>query len=55
MTEERKAITDLEVWRIVDGKLYYNYSMAAYEKWSKDMPGNIKKADKNGLKLSNGN
>lgn len=54
MTEARKAITDPEVWKIVDGKLYLNCSMAAYEKWSKDIPGNIKKADTNWLKLSGG-
>jgi YHS domain-containing protein len=51
MTEERKAITDPEVWKIVDGKLYLNCSMEAYEKWSKDIPGNIKKADANWLKV----
>jgi len=45
MTESRKAITDPEVWKIVDGKLYLNCSRAAYEKWSEDIPGNIKKAD----------
>ncbi|HEY6010489.1 MAG TPA: YHS domain-containing (seleno)protein [Nitrospirota bacterium] len=47
MTESRKAITDPEVWKIVDGKLYLNCSTTAYEKWSKDIPGNIKKADEN--------
>jgi hypothetical protein len=51
MTEARKAHTDPEVWKIVDGKLYLNCSMAAYEKWSKDIPGNIKKADANWLKF----
>jgi len=55
MTEERKAVTDPEVWKIVDGKLYLNCSMAAYEKWSKDIPGNIEKADANWLKLNSGN
>jgi len=45
MTESRLAGTDPEVWRIVDGKLYLNCSQAAYEKWSKDIPGHIKKAD----------
>ena len=55
MTEKRKAITDPEVWKIVEGKLYLNCSMEAYEKWSKDIPGNIKKADTNWLKLSIGN
>lgn len=45
MTESRLAITDPQVWKIVDGKLYLNCSQAAYEKWSKDIPGNIRKAD----------
>ena len=51
LTESRKAITDPEVWTIVGKKLYLNCSSAAYEKWSKDIPGNIKKADANWLKL----
>src|SRR5512139_3696971 len=45
MTEARLAVTDPEVWKIVDGKLYLNCSQAAYEKWSRDVPGHIKKAD----------
>jgi YHS domain-containing protein len=45
MTEARKAVTDPEVWNIVDGKLYLNCSPAAYEKWGRDIPGHIKKAD----------
>jgi hypothetical protein len=55
LTEERKAVTDPEVWKIVGGKLYLNCSMAAFEKWSKDIPGNIKKADANWLKFNIGN
>ncbi|MBA4373686.1 MAG: YHS domain protein [Thermodesulfovibrio sp.] len=55
LTEERKAVTDPEVWTIVNGKLYLNCSKAAYEKWSRDIPGNIKKADTNWLKLIGGN
>jgi hypothetical protein len=55
MTEARKAQTDPEVWKIVDGKLYLNCSMTAYEKWIKDIPGNIKKADENWLKFNGGN
>lgn len=51
MTEARKAITDPEVWKIVNGKLYLNCSKEAYEKWSRDIPGNIKKADSNWLTL----
>ncbi len=54
LTESRKARTDPEVWKIVDGKLYLNCSAAAYEKWSKDIPGNIKKADANWLLLNSG-
>ena len=45
MTESRLAITDPEVWKIVDGKLYLNCSQAAYEKWSRDIPGHIRAAD----------
>jgi YHS domain-containing protein len=55
MTESRIAITDPEVWKIVDGKLYLNCSKEAYEKWSRDIPGNIKKADTNWLKFSGKN
>lgn len=47
MTEARKAETDPEVWKIVNGKLYLSCSNAAYEKWSRDIPGNIRKADAN--------
>ena len=45
LTESRLAITDPEVWKIVDGKLYLNCSQAAYEKWSRDISGHIRKAD----------
>lgn len=55
MSESRKALTDPEVWKIVDGKLYLNCSQSAYEKWSRDIPGNIKKADKNWKNISGGN
>lgn len=55
MTEARKAQTDPEVWKIIDGRLYLNCSKTAYEKWSRDIPGNIKKADENWLKLKGGN
>ena len=52
MTESRKAITDPEVWKIVNGRLYLNCSKAAFQKWSADIPGNIKKADSNWERLS---
>jgi YHS domain-containing protein len=54
MTKARKAVTDPEIWKIVDGKLYLNCSPAAYEKWSSDIPGNIKKADEFWLRMRGG-
>jgi YHS domain-containing protein len=54
MTEARKAHTDPEVWKIVDGKLYLNCSPEAFEKWNRDIPGHIKKADENWRKLQDG-
>lgn len=41
------APTVPEAWRIVDGKLYLNFSKAIQKKWQKDIPGEIKKADAN--------
>lgn len=55
MTEARKAQTDPKVWKLVKGKLYLNCSWSAYEKWSRDIPGNINKADINWLKFFNNN
>jgi YHS domain-containing protein len=55
MASSRKAHTDPEVWKIVNGKLYLNCSKVAFEKWQKDIAGNIKKADVNWAKLSSTN
>ncbi len=41
------AEVDPEAWRIVDGKLYLNYSQKIQERWSRDIPGHIAKADEN--------
>jgi YHS domain-containing protein len=41
------ADIDPEAWTIVNGKLYLNLSKKIRDKWSKDIPGNIKKADEN--------
>lgn len=41
------ASTDPAAWRIVNGKLYLNYSLGVQEKWSQDIPGNIARGDKN--------
>jgi YHS domain-containing protein len=34
-------------WKIVDGKLYLNASRRVHERWEKDIPGHIRKADAN--------
>ena len=34
-------------WKIVDGRLYLNYNIDIKQKWEKDIPGNIRKADQN--------
>jgi YHS domain-containing protein len=34
-------------WNIIDDKLYLNYNTEIKEKWEKDIPGNIQKADVN--------
>ena len=41
------ASTDPEAWSIVDDKLYLNYSKSVRDKWSQDIPGNIKRANAN--------
>ncbi len=38
---------DPEAWRIVEGKLYLNYSKSVQATWEKDIPGYIRKADAN--------
>ncbi|HEY7609530.1 MAG TPA: YHS domain-containing (seleno)protein [Alphaproteobacteria bacterium] len=39
--------TEPDAWSIVDGKLYLNYNTTVRTKWSVNMPGRIKAADKN--------
>ena len=41
------AEIDPEAWRIVDGKLYLNYSKDVQKDWEEDVPGNIDQADAN--------
>jgi len=36
---------DARFWKIVDGKLYLNYSASVQQKWEDDIPGFIAKAD----------
>ena len=42
---------DPQYWRIVDGKLYLNYDASVQQRWEKDIPGFIKKADANWPKV----
>ena len=49
------ASTDPAAWRIVDGKLYLNYSRGVQKRWAQDVPGNIAKADQNWPSLKAGN
>lgn len=41
------AKIDPDAWKIVDGKLYLNYSKGVQKQWEADIPGNIEKANKN--------
>ena len=41
------ASTVPEAWKIVDGKLYLNYSKGVQSTWEQDIPGNIAKANGN--------
>jgi YHS domain-containing protein len=41
------ADIDPEAWRIVDGKLYLNYSPKIQKQWEEDTAGNIAKGEKN--------
>ncbi len=43
----KKFVSDPEVWKIVDGKLYLNLDRNIQRTWQKDIPGNIVKADRN--------
>lgn len=36
-----------EAWKIVDGKLYLNYSFKFQKEWEEDIPGYITEANKN--------
>ena len=47
------ASTDPEAWKIVDGKLYLNYSKDVQSQWEQDIPGNITAADANWPKVLN--
>ncbi|MBL8770232.1 MAG: hypothetical protein JNK30_02525 [Phenylobacterium sp.] len=41
------AKSDPLAWKVVGGKLYLNYDQKVQQRWAKDIPGNIAKADRN--------
>jgi YHS domain-containing protein len=45
VAHDKTAAIDPEAWRIVDGKLYLNYSKDIQKQWEQDVPGYIGKAD----------
>ena len=51
MSKNHTVRIDPEAWRIVEGRLYLNYSKGVQEKWARDVPGNIKAAEQNWPKL----
>jgi YHS domain-containing protein len=48
------AKIDPAAWKIVDGKLYLNYSPAVQTQWQADIPGNIAKANANWPSIKEG-
>lgn len=46
-----KATTEPELWTIVDGKLYLNYSPKVQSTWEEDIPGYIEQANENWVAL----
>jgi YHS domain-containing protein len=51
VSEGYTAEIDPDAWRIEGGKLYLNYSKSVQERWAKNIPGNIQKADGNWPKI----
>ncbi|TQV76363.1 YHS domain-containing (seleno)protein [Denitrobaculum tricleocarpae] len=47
VSEGYTASTVPEAWKIVDGKLYLNYSRGIQRRWERDIPGRIAAADAN--------
>jgi len=45
------ANSDPNAWKIVDGKLYLNYSPEVKKKWEQDQQENIKKAEGNWIEF----
>jgi len=51
VAHDKTAGIDPEAWKIVDGKLYLNYSKSIQKQWEEDVPGYIKRGDANWPRL----
>ncbi|MEL7330441.1 MAG: YHS domain-containing (seleno)protein, partial [Cyanobacteria bacterium J06559_1] len=47
VSEGYTASVDPDAWKVVEGKLYLNYDARIQQRWQKDVPGNIARADQN--------
>ena len=47
VSENHTADIDPEAWRIIEGKLYLNYSKSVQQMWLKDPEARIRRADQN--------
>jgi len=47
VAEGYTASTVPEAWKIVDGKLYLNFSRRVQRRWERDIPGNIARGNAN--------
>ena len=52
VAKDQLASIDPEAWKIVDGKLYLNYSTGIQKKWEQDVPGYIEQAEMNWPELN---
>lgn len=52
VSEGYTAPIDPNAWRIVDGRLFLNYSRSVQQRWERDIPGRVARADANWLRLA---
>jgi hypothetical protein len=52
VAEGYTAPIDPAAWRIVEGRLYLNYSRTIQRRWERDIAGNIRRADTNWPRLA---
>jgi hypothetical protein len=52
VAEGYTAPIDPAAWRIVEGRLYLNYSRSIQRRWDRDIAGNIRRAEANWPRLS---